>query len=83
MIALREARRNAAVRLPFYEYEEAFTEQMLVTCSQCNAWPMSLAPNGSGAPIGWPTFKCPKCRAVEVYTVGVGGRLIPRAGGSR
>jgi hypothetical protein len=43
---------------------------------------MSVAPNGTGAPIGWLTFKCPKCRAVEVYTVGVAGRLIPRAGGA-
>jgi hypothetical protein len=52
-------------------------EQVLVKCSQCGAWPMSLAPDEGWAPAGRLTFRCPKCRALEIYTVGVGGQLIP------
>jgi endogenous inhibitor of DNA gyrase (YacG/DUF329 family) len=58
-------------------------EQVLVKCPQCGAWPMSLAPQESAASFGRLTFKCPKCQAQAVYTVGVAGLLIPAPGGSR
>jgi hypothetical protein len=52
-------------------------EQVLVKCSQCGAWPMSLAPDEGWAAVGRLTFRCSRCRALEVYTVGFGGQLIP------
>jgi uncharacterized C2H2 Zn-finger protein len=50
----------------------------LVKCPQCNAWPMALAPtkNDDVGPNHL-TFRCPKCHAQFVYTVGVGGSLVP------
>ena len=52
-------------------------DDLLVKCSQCRAWPMSLAPDEGWAAAGRLTFRCSNCHAVEVHTVGVGGRLIP------
>ena len=37
---------------------------------------MSIAPDVDRAAVGL-TFRCPKCHALETYTVGVGGQLIP------
>jgi DNA-directed RNA polymerase subunit RPC12/RpoP len=51
-------------------------EQVLVKCPQCGAWPMSLAPRDDVATFGQLTFKCMKCRRLEVYRIGVGGTLI-------
>ena len=54
-------------------------EQVLVKCPQCGAWPMSLAPQDDRAPFGVNrlSFKCSKCRRLEVYRVGVAGTLLP------
>jgi Zn finger protein HypA/HybF involved in hydrogenase expression len=57
-------------------------EQLLVKCTQCGAWPMSVAPQDEKVPVGRITFKCPKCRAQEIHTVGVAGRLIPASTGA-
>ena len=61
-------------------------EQMLdvlVKCAQCGAWPMSRAPQDDRASFGLLSFKCPKCRRLEVFRVGVAGRLIPATAGDR
>jgi hypothetical protein len=61
-------------------------EQILVKCPQCGAWPMSLAPpQNDPAAFGFNrlSFKCPKCRRLEVYRVGVGGTLISAPAGGR
>ena len=52
-------------------------EQVLVNCPQCGTWPMSLAPpQNDSASFGFNrlSFKCPKCRRLEVYRVGAVGR---------
>ncbi len=56
-------------------------EQVLVKCPQCGAWPMSLGPRDEMAPSGQLTFRCPKCRRLETYRVGVAGGLIPAMAG--
>ena len=48
-------------------------EQMLVKCPRCGAWPMALV----GKEHHRLAFKCPTCRAVNFYTVGADGSLIP------
>jgi hypothetical protein len=52
-------------------------EQVLVKCPQCGTWPMSLAPQDDVAAFGQLSFKCPKCRRLEVYRLGVAGGLVP------
>jgi transposase-like protein len=49
---------------------------ILVKCPQCEAWPMALAPNEGIENPNKVTFRCPKCHAQFVYTVGVAGSLI-------
>jgi hypothetical protein len=44
----------------------------LVKCTQCDAWPMALAENDGVGRFTRLTFRCPRCRAQEVYQVGVG-----------
>ena len=56
---------------------------VLVKCPQCGAWPMSRAPQDDRASFGLLSFKCPRCRRLEVFRVGVAGRLIPAPAGSR
>jgi hypothetical protein len=58
-------------------------EQVLVKCPQCGAWPMSRAPQDDRAPFGLLSFKCTKCRCLEVYRVGVGGTLTSAAARGR
>jgi hypothetical protein len=58
-------------------------EQVLVKCPQCGAWPMSLAPQDHAFSFGLLSFKCTKCRRLEVYRVGVGGMLISAPAGGR
>jgi hypothetical protein len=48
-------------------------ENLLLKCTQCEAWPMAMVTD-DGYRL---TFKCPKCRSQEVYSVGVAGRLVP------
>jgi len=48
-----------------------------VKCTQCGAWPMALAEDEAVGTTSRLTFRCPKCRALEIYTVGVAGLLIP------
>jgi hypothetical protein len=52
-------------------------EQVLVECPQCGAWPMSLAPQDNMAGFRQLSFRCTKCRRLEVYRLGVAGTLIP------
>jgi phage FluMu protein Com len=56
---------------------------VLVKCPQCGAWPMSRAPQDDRASFGLLSFKCPKCRRLEVFRGGVAGRLIPPTAGDR
>jgi hypothetical protein len=61
-------------------------EQMLdvlVKCPQCGAWPMSRAPQDDRTFLRLLCFKCQKCRRLEVFRVGVAGRLIPATAGDR
>jgi hypothetical protein len=58
-------------------------DQLLVKCSQCGAWPMSLTERTGGSSWGRFTFRCTKCHAQQVFKVGVGGWLIPATARSR
>jgi hypothetical protein len=58
-------------------------EEVLVKCTQCGASPMSRAPQDDRASFGLLSFKCIKCRRLEVYRVGVGGTLISAPAGGR
>jgi hypothetical protein len=52
------------------------SDHLLVKCVHCEAWPMAfVAREGSRL-----SFRCPKCRAQEVYRMGVAGTLIPTSG---
>jgi len=56
---------------------------VLVKCAQCGAWPMSRAPQDDRASFCPLSFKCPKCRRLEVFRIGVAGRLIRAIAGDR
>ncbi len=58
-------------------------DDSLMKCPRCGAWPMSNATKASEAPYGRITFRCAKCHAQPVYTVGVAGRLILAPAGRR
>ena len=54
-------------------------EHLLLKCGQCHAWPMAVvAEEGDRL-----SFRCPKCRAQEVYRLGVAGTLVPMCGAVR
>jgi len=47
-------------------------ECLLVKCSQCESWPMSIQTYESNQLV----FRCPKCHSREAYRIGVAGRLV-------
>jgi hypothetical protein len=52
-------------------------DDMLVKCTQCGAWPVSLVENENLGRRNKLTFRCAKCRTQEIYEVGVAGQLFP------
>jgi hypothetical protein len=52
-------------------------DDLLVKCTQCGAWPMALAEDEGVGRTSRLTFRCPKCRALEIYKVGVAGLRTP------
>jgi hypothetical protein len=52
-------------------------DDLLVKCTQCDAWSMAFAENDGVGRFSRLTFRCPRCHAQEVYQVGVAGLLIP------
>jgi len=51
-------------------------DQALIHCAQCGAWPMALAPNEIKDSRRL-SFRCPKCHAVSVFSIGAAGSLVP------
>lgn len=73
---------HSEVRLLFMKHAEAVIPADADNMLPVRSVALVGGPESKRGSVGWLTFKCPKCRTVEVYTVGVAGRLIPRAGGA-
>jgi hypothetical protein len=58
-------------------------DNLLVKCTQCGAWPMSIVAHEGWALQSRLTFKCQNCRALEVHTMGIARRRIPAPAANR